>query len=377
MRFSMPLPGKKEALEELCRLALQERCEPAGALSPFPCPAAGFLYKWLERYRREGLPGLSDRSRRPRRSPRRTEPELEAAVLEVRRENPVWGGRKISATLVRQGVKPPSPSTITAILRRNEVPLVAPGQKAWKRFEHAEPNVLWQMDFKGEVAMRRGQLHPLTIVDDHSRYSVGLQAADNQRHETVQDALQAAFERYGLPLLMLDRQRQPVGRHRGKGADQARRMVDRAWRGAIAQRAVSSAEPWQERALQPHAQGRAAQWPHLRRSPRCPACLRCLAAPLQSSSPARRLEPRGLPADRFRSSPRSFSAKVEPFEYGPDDIVRRVDGAAWLSFGGRRMKASKALIGKQVAIRPTERDGTFDLVFRHVTVKSIDFHKQA
>jgi hypothetical protein len=82
-----------------------------------------------------------------------------------------------------------------------------------------------------------------------------------------------------------------------------------------------------------------------------------------------------VPADRYRASPRSFSAKVEPFEYGPDDIVRRVDGAAWLSFGGRRMKASKALIGKQVALRPTERDGTFDLVFRHVAVKSIDFHK--
>ena len=41
------------------------------------------------------------------------------------------------------------------------------------------------------------------------------------------------------------------------------------------------------------------------------------------------------------------------------------------------MKASKALIGKQVAIRPTERDGTFDLVFRHVIVKWIDFHKLA
>lgn len=60
----------------------------------------------------------------------------------------------------------------------------------------------------------------------------------------------------------------------------------------------------------------------------------------------------------------------------PDDTLRRVDNAACFSFGGRRMKASKALIGKQVAIRPTENDGVFDLVFRHVTFKSIDFHKQ-
>jgi transposase InsO family protein len=47
----------------------------------------------------------------------------------------------------------PAPSTVTGILRRNGVGLVAPGQKAWKRFEHAEPNVLWQMDFKGDVML--------------------------------------------------------------------------------------------------------------------------------------------------------------------------------------------------------------------------------
>ena len=81
-----------------------------------------------------------------------------------------------------------------------------------------------------------------------------------------------------------------------------------------------------------------------------------------------------MPADRYRLSPRRFNPKVEPFEYGPDDIVRRVDNAARIGFQGRRLKASKALIGKLVTIRPTERDGLFDLIFRHVTVKSIDFH---
>ena len=81
-----------------------------------------------------------------------------------------------------------------------------------------------------------------------------------------------------------------------------------------------------------------------------------------------------MPADRYRPSPRRFNPKVEPFEYGPDDILRSVDKAARISFRGRSMKASKALVGKRVALRPTERDGLFDLVFRHVTVKSIDFH---
>ena len=84
-----------------------------------------------------------------------------------------------------------------------------------------------------------------------------------------------------------------------------------------------------------------------------------------------------VPADCYRSSPRRFRSEVEPFEYGPDDIVRRVDNAARIGCCRRRLKASKALIGKHVAIRPRERDGLFDLVFRHVTVKSIDFHNPA
>jgi len=57
-------------------------------------------YKWLERYRREGLPGLAERSRRPQFSPSHTPAEVEAKVLAVRaRSNNVWGGRKIRRAL--------------------------------------------------------------------------------------------------------------------------------------------------------------------------------------------------------------------------------------------------------------------------------------
>ena len=268
-------------------------CEPSGALSSVPGSSRRILYKWLERYRRDGVAGLSDHSRRPLHSPCRTAPELEAAVLEVRRENRVWGGRKIAATLARQGVLPPSPSTITAILRRNAVPLVAPGQKAWKRFEHVEPNVLWQMDFKGEVAMARGQLHPLTIVDDHSRFSVGLQAADNQRHGTVQDALQAAFERYGLPLLMLTDNGSPWG---DTGQGSLTRLG--VW---LIEHGVA---PLHSAPYHPQSHGKNERFNRTLNAELLdgrtfadlaagPACLRRLAPPLQPSSPTRRPEPRG------------------------------------------------------------------------------------
>src|SRR5205823_10801621 len=102
-----------------------------------------------------------------------------AAGLGMRRAHPAWGGRKIAKVLRREGTGSPAPSTVTGILHRNgvELGLLGGGAKPFGRFEHAAPNDLWQMDFKGHVALRKGGwLHPLTALDDHSRFSVVLQA---------------------------------------------------------------------------------------------------------------------------------------------------------------------------------------------------------
>jgi hypothetical protein len=60
------------------------------------------------------------------------------------------------------------------------------------------------MDHKGDFATQAGQrCHPLTMLDDHSRYNLVLDPAGNQRTATVQSALTAAFEHYGLPEAIL------------------------------------------------------------------------------------------------------------------------------------------------------------------------------
>ena len=99
----------------------------------------------------------------------------------------------------------PSASTITAILHRHgRIAAVAgTGHKPFERFERAAPNELWQMDYKGHFATRAGRCHPLTVVDDHSRYAVGLRACGDERGGTVQAALTAIFRQYGLPERML------------------------------------------------------------------------------------------------------------------------------------------------------------------------------
>lgn len=125
-------------------------------------------YKWVGRHRAEGGKGLLDRSRRPRSSPRRSSPELEAAVVSIRLEHPVWGGRKIRRVLQDRGCprEVPAASTISSILRRHGLlgRGTREGSRPVERFERGEPNDLWQMDFKGWIRLGNGRrCRPLTI----------------------------------------------------------------------------------------------------------------------------------------------------------------------------------------------------------------------
>jgi transposase InsO family protein len=83
----------------------------------------------------------------------------------------------------------PSRSTITEILRRHGV-LTAERDGArgrWQRYEREAPNDLWQMDFKGHFALQQGgRCHPLTVIDDHSRFALCIGACGDERYSTVQ-----------------------------------------------------------------------------------------------------------------------------------------------------------------------------------------------
>jgi transposase InsO family protein len=161
-------------------------------------------YKWLGRAGSGDL-DTRDHSRRPHASPRRTPPGLEAHVLAVRKRYPFYGGRKIRRVLLREGLEqPPAASTITRILDRYDLlPQGRRRSRSWQSFEHDTPNALWQMDFKGHFPLSRGRCHPLTVLDDHSRFSICLAACADEQAASVRAELTKAFERYGLPERML------------------------------------------------------------------------------------------------------------------------------------------------------------------------------
>jgi transposase len=77
-------------------------------------------YKIFDRYQECGLHGLTDRSRRPYRYAHQLPFQVENFILNVKREHPSWGARKIRERLLRRFSRIPVPakSTIHAVLDR-------------------------------------------------------------------------------------------------------------------------------------------------------------------------------------------------------------------------------------------------------------------
>jgi transposase len=52
-------------------------------------------YEVMARHRERGMVGLVDASRAPKTHPNQSSPEVEGAVLRVRKAHPTWGSKKI------------------------------------------------------------------------------------------------------------------------------------------------------------------------------------------------------------------------------------------------------------------------------------------
>ena len=336
-------------------------------------------YKWLGRHDAAfGEQSLSDRSRRPKHSPKRSPVRVEAEVLKLRQDHPKWGGRKLARRMLEEefdGV--PSPSTITEILRRHEL-LDGPraGQpRQWQRFESPAANDLWQLDFKGHFATEAGRCHPLTALDDHSRYNVVLQACADERSRTVWDALQASFRLYGLPRRILCDNGPPWGDSvRHSFSPLTIRLVQLGI-------SVIHGRPYHpqtqgklerfHRSLKAEAIGRQL----LRDNADCQQVFNAWREVYNHKRPHDAL---GLatPASRYCASPRPLPERIEEYDYGPDAIVRRVQHSGRITYGGRTMKLPKAFHGHRVALRPTMDDGVFDVFFCHQRIFPLDLRRQ-
>jgi len=335
-------------------------------------------YKWLARYRQAGVSALEDQSRRPHLSPTRTPVELEAIILEARQAHPAWGGRKLHHFLLQRGLSGvPSPSTITDILHRHGLisDLASEQAQAFIRFEHPEPNDLWQMDFKGHFATYQGvRCYPLTVLDDHSRFNLVLQALPNERHDGVRGCLIQAFQRYGLPRRMTMDNGNPWGNQFG---GYTRLTV---WLMRLGIR-VSHSRPHH-----PQTQGKDERFHRTLKAEvlqgrvfrDLEACQAMFGSWRDCYNLQRPHEALGhaAPATRYRTSPRPYPQVLEPFEYGPDDLLRRPNPVGQFHVGKQVFKISEAFRGQTIALRPEGVDGLFGLYFCQQRIGEINLRDQ-
>lgn len=143
-------------------------------------------HTWVARYRACGslTRGVEEASRRPAHSPGRTAAAVTARVVGLRQQYG-WGGRTLRVLLQQEGLAL-ARATVDRILKREG--LVRPEDShppAPRRFGRSAPNERWQVDFKGQYPVRGGWCFPLSVLDDHSRFAVGLFALpDLWTHQT-------------------------------------------------------------------------------------------------------------------------------------------------------------------------------------------------
>src|ERR1700674_3839387 len=164
-------------------------------------------YKIFERYREHGLEALNDRSRRPARYANQLPQQLESLIVNLKRDKPHWGARKIRELLIRRlagDVRVPAKSTIHAVLDRHGLVRRLGKRRARATgtllSEGSAPNDLWCADFKGEFRLgNKVYCYPLTVSDHASRYVLLCEALESTREDLAVTAFERLSRERGLP----------------------------------------------------------------------------------------------------------------------------------------------------------------------------------
>lgn len=166
-------------------------------------------YKWLKRYKKEGISGIVERSRRPLNIRNMIKSEIIMEAVELRLKHPSWGPKKIKE-LIKRKRKPeevPGVSSIARILKRLDLAESrGRGRKKSVPVEREttvpdKSNDIWTVDFKGWWRLKNGETcEPLTIRDLYSRYVLCVKPMKKKNTDSVKEVFRQIFLMYGLPL---------------------------------------------------------------------------------------------------------------------------------------------------------------------------------
>src|SRR6202166_4946569 len=305
-------------------------------------------YLWRQRYRQaSSLTEVSERSRRPHRSPRRTAAGTEQRVVALRQQTG-WGAKKLRVLLHEEEELPLAVRTIHRILERHDLVSEDAHGPAPGRFERSEPNELWQMDSKGKYPLSDAKAYPC-LVETFRCYGVP-QAMLMDRGSLWW----SAWNGWGLTRLSVRLIEQGIrllyGRVRHPQTQGKVERFHRTLGEALRHRGVPQ---WFR------------EWPA------------ALAEFRSSYNERRPHEALGMkrPTERYQRSRRNYEECVKQWEYPEGSEVRCLNSQGMLSEQRRRWFVCESLAGQRVRV---ERfDGKLLVSYRHMYIREIDLERGA
>ena len=189
--------------------------EPLAAIcAEFGCSRAS-LFRWRARHERDGLAGLLDRPRAGRRSDLPT--SIERLTFTVRLLT-YWNSGRIAAEFRRRDVWPLGHGQVDRVLARHGSHRPSYARTPGPRYERAAPNRPRHIDLKGPFFFlgatgRARTCHFVALVDDHSRFLLGIRAVPTKEASWILALLEEAIVLCGIRTAH-DHQRDAVRRDR-------------------------------------------------------------------------------------------------------------------------------------------------------------------
>jgi transposase InsO family protein len=312
-------------------------------------------YKWVERYRREGFGGLTERSRAAHTHPNALAAKVEALVVAARQAHPTWGPKKLVAWIkAREGLKELcAVSTAGEILRRHE--LLCPRTLHRRTPPSCEPladyagsNAVWCMDFKGWFLLGNGQrCDPLTITDGFSRYLLRCQGLARIELAATQRICDRAFREFGLPV----RIRSDNGAPFGSVAIGGLSALAIWWMklGIVPERIAPGRPEQNGRHERMHLTMNETETPPAYDLPRQQRRFNEFRTCFNEERPHEALGQK-TPASVYRHSPRRYTGKVQAPEYAAGIETRRVQRHGEFYWKGVAVFLSETLRGETIGM---------------------------
>ena len=334
-------------------------------------------YKWLERYEKDGPAGLEDRKPIALTCPHRTPDTIVDRIIELRKQHPFDGPKKLRARLLAAPTTGPVPaaSTIGDILDR--FGLIRPRRVRLRvarttfLLEPAlEPNELWATDFKGHFACGdQRRCHPLTVSDDATRFLIKCEGLTHPRENFVREQFDRAFREFGLPERIRSDNGTPFAT--GSLAGLSRLSIWWIQLGIVPERI----EPGQPQQNGRHERMHRTLKQHTATPPAATLADQQRAfdrfrADYNDHRPHEALG-QTPPARHYHPSFRSMPAVLREIEYGEGLAVRRVQVSGVVSFQAAHLRVGKLLAGQPVAFRETS-EATWDVLFGPLRIARVE-----